>query len=519
MRSPPRELPAWLKDRSAGVHLHLSSLPGPCGIGSLGQQAYEWIDFLQEAGFKYWQTCPIGPTGFGDSPYQVFCSSAGNPYFIDWQPLLDLGCIALEELPWEKNPCHERVDFGFLHDFFYEAMRKVYDDFLDCPKKIENRYGSFQRFRKLHGNWLDPFATFQALKLRHSLRPWWLWPESDKKPRSGDFEERDRNEYDFQAFMQYLFRSQWRELQDYALSKDVFLIGDLPIYVAPDSVDVWHNPKLFQIDADGNFSAVAGVPPDYFNETGQLWGNPLYDWPKMRDSDYEWWIERIRDQLDLFSVLRIDHFRAFHDYWRIPRDSADARHGSWSQGPGMDFWKCISNHFPEMPFLAEDLGDLSKGVRVLRQEAGLPGMAVLQFAFDGDPKNLYLPHNLCKDTVLYTGTHDNDTSCGWYQSVDDDIRSFFRSYLNVDGAFPGWEMIRSSYRSVAQLVIIPAQDLLSLGSEGRFNVPGEPHGNWTWRMTSDQFQRLREESTAYLRQQAILSDRMPAHPNSSLLEA
>lgn len=501
------KLPQWLNKRAAGVLLHPSSLPGGYGIGCLGQSARNWIDFLSDAGFSYWQMCPVGPTGFGDSPYQVFSSSAGNPYFIDWEPLISLGYIRNEDLNSINHFAPDQVDYGSLWKTFFPLMRVAHRNFLKNSLPLENKYGSLGEFKNLHASWLEPFAKFQTLKTKNDLKPWWLWDQEDKNAAKSRIPDAWSEEYDFHIFLQFIFRSQWEIIHHYAKSKKVSLIGDLPIYVAPDSSDTWYNPELFQIGKDGKFQAVAGVPPDYFNESGQLWGNPLYDWEKMHTNGYDWWVNRIQDQLDLFEVVRIDHFRGFHDYWSIPEGSTDAKRGKWKTGPGSKFWEKMKKSFPLLPFLAEDLGDINKGVRNLRISSGLPGMAVLQFAFDGNPQNLYLPHNLSKDLVLYTGTHDNDTSCGWYDSTNEETRSFFRNYFNIDGSAPGWDMLRHAYRSVSQLVVVLAQDLLSLGNEARLNTPGEPCGNWQWRMTEEQFTNLRNHSCDYLREQAFLADR------------
>jgi 4-alpha-glucanotransferase len=499
-------LPSWLSKRSAGVLLHPSSLPNGHGIGCLGEAAYQWIDFLRDAGVFFWQMCPVGPTGYGDSPYQVFSSSAGNPYFIDWAPLVEFGYIQQDSLFSLTQSETHQVDFGSLYENFYPLMKLAFSNFKRDSKPLVDRYGDLEQFKSKHASWLEPYATFQSLKSKNNLKPWWEWPAEDinasNDPSSAG------NEFEFHCFLQFLFRSQWDELHQYSKSKKISLIGDLPIYVAPDSVDAWRNKELFQINELNEFTSIAGVPPDYFNEKGQLWGNPLYNWERNKEDDYKWWIQRIRDQLDLFEVIRIDHFRAFHDYWSIPKGSEDAVNGRWEIGPGIDFWKQVRMHFPDLPFLAEDLGDINKQVRQLRDSIGLPGMAVLQFAFDGNPKNLYLPHNLMRDVVLYTGTHDNDTSLGWYETADESSKSFFRSYLNIDGSTPGWDMLRHAYRSVPQLVITPAQDLLSLGTDARFNKPGEASGNWNWRMTEAQFHHLRHHSTRYLREQAILAGRL-----------
>ena len=491
--------------------MHPTSLPGGHGIGCLGKYAIEWIDFLSEAGFSYWQMCPVGPTGYGDSPYQVFSSSAGNPYLIDLDPLVSLGYLSDNELGRMNQHHPSQVNFGMLYQTFYSVLKVAFHNFISDSTSLEDKYGRIDSFEQRHRAWLKPFAKYQALKVKNDLKPWWVWPSEEKNFPNNPLPQSSLEEYEFQVFLQYLFRAQWNEIHRYAKLKKISLIGDIPIYVAADSADSWNHRELFQIDKDGHFQAFAGVPPDYFNRDGQLWGNPLYNWERLESDGYDWWIARIRDQLELFEVIRIDHFRAFHDFWSIPQNATSAKLGTWEKGPGLNFWETIKSEFPSLPFLAEDLGDITQGVRKLRTSVSLPGMAVMQFAFDGNPKNLYLPHNLSKDLVLYTGTHDNDTSNGWYNLTDEGTRSFFRRYLNVNGSSPGWDMIRHAYRSISQLIIVLGQDLLSLGSEARFNTPGDAQGNWNWRMTKEQFSNLRTYSTAYLRDQALLADRLPKH--------
>ena len=330
------------------------------------------------------------------------------------------------------------------------------------------------------------------------------------------------DELNLHYFLQYLFFGQWKALRSYASSRKISILGDLPIYVAPDCADVWQRPNLFQLDITTELpTAVAGVPPDYFNPAGQLWGNPLYDWAVHKDEDYAWWLKRLAAQNDLFDVTRIDHFRGFHDYWSIPAGHEDACNGVWESGPGVQFFKTVREHFPTLPFLAEDLGLLNEGVHALRKATNLPGMAVLQFAFDGDPANLYLPHNLSKDLVLYTGTHDNDTSRGWYESSDEEVRGNFRSYFSVSGEDAPWDLLRAAYRTVSNLVVIPMQDVLSLGSEARLNRPGYAFGNWSWRMTGEQLTALSGETATYLRSKprpAVVSTcRKGVKPYESLL--
>ena len=499
-------LPRWLDSRAAGVLLHPSALPGNLGIGNLGKESRLFIDFLESAGFRYWQTCPVGPTGFGDSPYQVFCSSAGNPYFIDWTTLVDLGLLKASDLSGLQNLSIKHVEYGYLYNEFDPVARTAFSNFQQNKRILEAKYGIFEDFKNRF-SWLETFACFQALKSANNNEPWWLWNAKYKNLVNFDEILADHNdEVSYHLFLQYLFFGQWLEMKSYANQRGISLLGDLPIYAAADSSEVWSNQTLFQIHSkNSTFENIAGVPPDYFNKEGQFWGNPLYDWEEHEKEEYSWWIDRLKSQTEIFDVVRIDHFRAFNDYWSIP-SSGNAKQGTWKLGPGMKIWDKINEVFPDRPFLAEDLGLISNEVRNLRDQAGLPGMAVLQFAFDGDPKNLYLPHNLAKNLVLYLGTHDNDTTCGWYEHADEEIRGNFRSYLNVSGEFPSWDLLRFAYRTISPLVIVSVQDLLSLGSEARFNCPGEAIGNWQWRMNHSQLNSLFKSSN-YLLEQAKVTGR------------
>ena len=501
----------WYSGRSAGVLLHISSLPSSYGIGNLGQTARNWINFLADSGFKYWQMCPVGPTGYGDSPYQVFSSSAGNPYFIDWSDLVNCGFLNKGDLDALQNLPNHLVDYGSLFELHEKLLRLAHANFIKNPKPLEDLYGTISSFISDSSHWLESYSAYQQLKTKNNLKSWWLWSNNDKKSSPSlikNLNQLDNRDASYYNFQQFLFRKQWDKLKHYADKKGISLIGDLPIYVAPDSAETWSRPELFQIDHNLEFKCVAGVPPDYFNEDGQYWGNPLYQWSVHAAENYSWWKQRIEDQLALFDVVRIDHFRAFNDYWSIPAGSSDGKSGSWLPGPGEEFWTQIKSHFHKMPFLAEDLGEINEGVRTLRKKARLPGMAVLQFAFSSNSENLYLPHNLSTDLVLYTGTHDNDTTLGWYQSADEETKSNFRKYFNIPGNDAGWEMIRQAYRTVSPLVIFQAQDLLSLGRDARFNRPGCEQGNWQWRMTFEAFDKLQSESSGYLKDQALITGRI-----------
>ena len=521
MEQPGNDLvdnaPAWIKSRSSGLLLHVSSLPGRFGIGNLGPGAHSLLEFLAETGFSYWQVCPVGPTGFGDSPYQTFSSIAGNPYFIDWEPLHKAGLVKESELEPFLSLSHESTDYNAIRTLFWPLAKAVSERFQANQLSLSSLYGDWQVFLDSNHSWLTPYALFQALKSAHGDLPWWEWPSAENS-----FEQaRDRLEDPSLAdnlflhrFLQYVFFGQWKLLRKRAKELGIGILGDIPIYAAPDGAEVWTRPELFQLNENRRPTHVSGVPPDYFAPEGQLWGNPLYDWKTHQEDGFKWWLDRLAYQVRLFDVVRIDHFRAFHDYWSIPTDECDARKGQWELGPGIAFFDAARKRFPDMPFLAEDLGLLTKGVLQLRQSSGLPGMAVLQFAFDGDPDNLYLPHNLTPETVVYVGTHDNDVARSWYESSSEEVRDNFRRYCNVSGEDAPWDLLRIAYRSVANLAVVTAQDLLALGSEARFNVPGTPSGNWTWRITDTQLSGLKLETAEYLRQQTEITGRLPKSRNN-----
>lgn len=507
----------WLNQRSCGVLLHPSSLPSECGIGNLGASARRFIDFLSAAGFHYWQVCPFGPTGYGDSPYQCFSAFAGNPYFIDWQVLLDNEILHPSDLDELRRLPHDRVDYGWLYQAFYPVARKAYERYRASGFPTFNGYVSFADFKE-NRPWLRPYAVFRALKDRFNGLPWQKWPpryrnyvEFLKLPPDSDLEAAAEAHF----FYQYLFFNQWRQLRAYAAGKNIRIIGDIPIFVAIDSADVWSCPAIFDLRRDGNPRAVAGVPPDYFSPTGQLWGNPLFRWDVLKDEGYQWWLDRLKANFELYDVIRLDHFRGFHNYWAIPYGRQDAVKGKWLPGPGMDFFDAVMKAFPNAPLMAEDLGELIPEVYELRDACGFPGMAILQFAFGSGSANKFLPHNHQAHSVVYTGTHDNDTSLGWYQKASPETQDHFRRYLRVPGDAPQWDLIRAAYESVANLAIIPLQDLLDLGSEARMNHPGEPSGNWQWRCFAKQLDKLEETNADYLYSLADLYGRLVSPSSES----
>ncbi|MFZ9745122.1 MAG: 4-alpha-glucanotransferase [Opitutaceae bacterium] len=506
---------SWLDHRAAGLLLHPTSLPGAQGIGTLGESVDAVLRFLQAAGLRYWQMCPLGPTGFGDSPYQCFSSFAGNPYLIDVLPLHAAGWLTHKELESLRELPETSVDFGGLYQRKLPLLFQVWERWRRQGRSPLPG-GGFDAFRREQAAWLEAYVLFAALKEEQSGRPWWEWPtglRSFASAQRNSARQRLEPRMEAHAFLQYLFFSQWRRVRTQAAAAGIEIIGDIPIFTALDSADVWAHPELFQLDPrTARPTAVAGVPPDYFSADGQLWGNPLYDWPVHAASGYGWWLDRLRAAFAFADVVRIDHFRGFEAYWSVPASAATARTGRWIEGPGLSFFSAVRTALPGARLIAEDLGLLTPETTALREATGLPGMAVLQFAFGGDAQNPYLPHNLHPNCVIYPGTHDNDTALGWYQTSDESIRDHVRRYLRISGREIGWDLIRCAYASVASLAVIPLQDLLSLGAEGRFNTPGQAAGNWGWRYRSEQLERLERDSAGYLRELAGLHGRLRTTP-------
>jgi 4-alpha-glucanotransferase len=500
----------WLKERSAGVLLHPTSLPGSYGIGSLDENAVTFLEFLASAGFKSWQICPLGPTGYGDSPYQCFSAFAGNPYLIDVAALARAGLLTSADIAPLARLSADRVDFGQLYQLKWPALFEAHAAFVRGGRRLMP-YGDFEAFRREHSAWLPDYARFSALKEQFEGRPWWEWPVGVRTAagaRKAKTSPQLAARIEAFEYIQYLFFGQWALLRARAAKIGITIIGDAPIFAALDSADAWANPQLFQLDPKTSRPlAVAGCPPDYFSADGQLWGNPLYDWPAHAADGYAWWIARLRANFTLFDVVRIDHFRGFESYWSIPAGSATAKPGHWVPGPGLDFFLAVSQALPDAKLIAEDLGTLTPAVIALRESTGLPGMAVLQFAYGGGADNFYLPHNHRANCVVYPGTHDNDTTAGWYASADEKTRDHVRRYLRVDGREIAGDFLRSAYSSVCALAVVPLQDLLGLGSAARFNSPGQPQGNWAWRFRSEQLRALSAGSGAYLRELAVLYGR------------
>ncbi len=489
--------------RASGILLPVSALPGKYGIGCFSKEAYEFVDFLEQAGQKYWQILPLGPTGYGDSPYQSFSTFAGNPYFIDLERLIEEGLLKKEECDeaWFGEDS-ERIDYGAIYENRFVILKQAYFRFI---KQVPDEY---EAFKQENAFWLEDYALYMAIKNYYHDKGIDEWEARILKRDSNRIHYYSiilHEQTEFYCFLQYKFFEQWKKLKQYANQKGISIIGDLPIYVAYDSADTWANPKLFQLDEQMQPIAVAGCPPDAFAKTGQLWGNPLYDWEYHKETGYEWWVKRIKNCFQLYDVLRIDHFRGFDAYYSIPYGSKDATNGEWKDGPGLELFEILKKNLGEVPIIAEDLGYLTERIKKLVKDTGYPGMKVIQFAFDSREESDYLPHNYDHHCVVYTGTHDNDTIKGWYQTISEEDRQLSIDYLNNEKSSEEeipWDFIRLAEASVADLCIIPLQDYLSKGSEARMNVPSTLGGNWCYRfckeeLTEELARRIRKVSGLY----------------------
>ena len=508
-------------ERSGGILLHPTSLPGPYGIGDLGPQAYHFVDWLASTGCKLWQVLPLGPTGYGDSPYQCFSAFAGNPYLISFDALIEDGLLRKDDFADTPEFNASRVDYGLLIPWKLELLQKAFSRFsLALPKGPRDDVGGatvgredealiheFNGFRADNASWLDDYALFMSLKEANGGGAWSDWDESmrkRKKSATNGARKAQAESIDRYSFYQFLFFRQWNKLRAYANERDITIIGDIPIFIAYDSADAWANPDLFFLDKNSLPTVVAGVPPDYFSATGQLWGNPLYRWKVHEKTGYAWWLERFRSVLKFVDVVRLDHFRGFAGYYEIPFGQKTAERGRWVKAPGKDFFTTISSALggglsseqserietrcrsveDTLPIIAEDLGVITPDVVELRDSFNLPGMKILQFGFTG-ADNPFLPHHYRTNCVAYTGTHDNDTACGWFDSASEHEGAFALRYLNTDGQDFAWDLIRSVWSSVAVYAITPMQDALSLGTEARMNFPSKLGGNWEWRMRQE----------------------------------
>ncbi len=479
--------------RSSGILMHPTSLPGQYGIGDLGPQAYKWVDFLKETGTGFWQILPLGPTGYADSPYQSFSALAGNPYLISPELLFQDGLLDQYDLQRAPALPDDHVDYGAVIPWKTQLLKEAYRRYRENGTLSEE----FADFRQKNDDWLENFALFMAMKQAHGLRPWVDWPAAQRDRQKQAMDAfRTTNQagiIEQHAFDQFLFFRQWNALREYTNNLGIKIVGDIPIYVAHDSADVWVHRELFHLDEVGKPTVVSGVPPDYFSETGQLWGNPIYKWDLHKETGYKWWITRISKVLEQVDIIRLDHFRGFAGYWEVPAGEETAINGQWLPGPGESIFNAFKDALGELPLIAEDLGYITPDVVDLRLKFHLPGMKIFQFGLEDDNDAPFVPHNYEELCVAYTGTHDNDTSAGWYRHAIEEHKAFARYYLglsnNPTNLEIAWRFIHKLWESVAVFVAAPMQDLLGLGTEARMNYPGTTDGNWQWRMPADAINR------------------------------
>jgi 4-alpha-glucanotransferase len=501
--------------RRSGILLHPTSLPSRAGIGDLGDEAYRFVDFLEQSGSQLWQVLPLNPTGYGDSPFQCFSASAGNPLLISLDKLVQRGLLPPSDLVPQSAFSNDTVDYDAVFRHRIPILTKAAQNFFNQADEEERN--EFEEFCRASAEWLDHFSLFMSCKNAHGGLAWTRW-ESKLATREPHALQQAETQFATQIkeikYWQFEFFRQWQALRSYAHQRGIRIVGDIPVYVAHDSADVWAYREFFRLAPDGSPITIAGVPPDYFSATGQLWGNPIYNWDLLKATGYRWWIERFRAALRLYDIVRIDHFRGFEAYWEVPGGESTAIHGRWVKGPGAEFFAALEGHLGALPIIAENLGVITPEVEDIRHQFGFPGMAILQFAFGNDPQGpSFRPHNYVRNLVAYTGTHDNDTVAGWWKSKggtdsirtpDDVVRehAFARAYLGCGEEPINWALIRAVLASIADTAIIPLQDVLGLGSEARMNFPGTARGNWRWRvlpgaLDSDLAERLRELNRAY----------------------
>lgn len=499
-------------ERSAGILLHPISLPGRFGIGDLGPDAYRFVDFLNRSGQTLWQIFPLGPTGYGDSPYQCFSAFAGNPLLISPEILIEDRLLKEEDIGKIPQFNAHKIDYGLVINFKYELLQKAFDNFKKTRKSFEHEY---ETFCKLNNYWLDDYSLFMAAKKYHGGKAWLQWESSIALREEIDtWKKKLKDGIDFHKFLQFTFDKQWNKLRSYTHEKGIKIIGDLPIFIAYDSADLWANKELFTVRKDGSLEFVAGVPPDYFSATGQLWGNPLYKWKEMEKDNFKWWKSRVKKLLELVDFIRIDHFRGFDAYWEIPGNAKTAIEGRWVKAPGEKLFNSLKEDLGEVPIIAEDLGVITDSVEALRDKFGFPGIKILQFAFGEKGEKKFLPHNHIKNCVVHTGSHDNETTRGFFESEkqkNSGIYEWAQRYLNYYGDNITFELIKTAYASVANIVVIPMQDILNLGNEARMNFPSTLGGNWTWRFSWNQ---ITEDIEKTYKEMTIMYER-PPHENNS----
>lgn len=491
--------------RSAGILMPITSLPSPYGIGTIGKAAYKFADFLKKSGQKVWQILPVGPTSYGDSPYQSFSTYAGNPYMIDLDMLCDEGLLKksqIKKFNFGTNPNY--VDYEQVYNSRFNVLRIAYENFKETDQK------AFRSFKRKNSSWLKNYALYMSVKASFDMKAWTEWDDEAIRLRDekavAKYTRKFSDDIGFWSFLQFKFYEQWASFRAYVNSLGIKILGDMPIYVAMDSADTWANPEVFWLDGERRPVCVAGCPPDYFSATGQLWGNPLYNWDYLKSTGYKWWFERIKAADALFDITRIDHFRAFDSYYAIPFPAENAIGGSWMEGPGIEFFELMKAELGDIEIVAEDLGTLTPGVIQLLKDSGYPGMKVLEFAFDSGEDNDYLPHNYTENCVVYTGTHDNDTLMGWKSTAKEYDINHAVSYCGIteEEGF-NWGIIRTAYASCANLAIVQMQDILGLSSEARMNTPSTLGGNWEWRINADV---LTKELAAKLKEMTVTYNRL-----------
>ena len=480
--------------RSCGTLVHPTSFPGKYGIGDFGNEARAFIDFLERTNQTIWQLLPLTPTGYGNSPYASFSAFAGNAYLISPDILVEKGLITRAEASKTELPGGAEVEYeaAFSHkdELFKIASERFYKNLSDQEEK------KFKAFKKTNKHWLDDYVLFMACSLYHHKQPWNTWDKdiAQRKPEAiKAYKKKFKDEISLQYWMQYEFSIQWMELKKYANDRNIRVVGDIPIFVDHNSSDVWANPNYFEVDKQGNRVLVAGVPPDYFSETGQLWGNPQYNWKELEKDGFSWWVDRFKHMFNTCDAIRVDHFRGFDEYWEVGAEEKTAIKGKWVEGPGEKLFDAILKECGELPIIAEDLGFVTEGVEKLRDKYAFPGMKIIQFAFDSDSTNAFLPHNYPQNSVVYTGTHDNDTSIGWYNLAPEEEKHRARVYTKSDGSSISWEFIRLGMLSVSDQAIFPMQDFMNLDGTHRMNLPGTSSGNWLWRYTNEMFSGIDED--------------------------
>ena len=483
-------------ERSSGVLLHISSLPGEDGIGSMGKDAFQFVDFLAQTKQKIWQILPLGPVGYGNSPYQCYSAFAGNPMFIDVQQLVSDRLISRKSVS-DQNFKTKVVEFERVGEWKTVLFKEAFAGFRKNFDRYKEEYHTFMQHNSW---WLDDYALFRSLKTKYGETVWNTWAKElvtrDKQVLHEAFKELHA-EIDFHRFLQFIFFRQWFKLKSHANSKGIRIIGDIPLYVSLDSADVWANQDIFLLDGDSQPTQVGGVPPDYFSETGQLWGNPVFDWERVAQRDFDWWLARIHFNLRMFDQVRVDHFRGLESFWSIPAEEETAIVGEWLPAKGHELFRKLKEQLGTLNIIAEDLGLITPEVEKLRDDFGLPGMKILQFAFGSDTKNTNLPHNYATNFLVYTGTHDNDTSLGWFNSIDKKERKFLHKYISGSGKQFVRNFMEQAWASAAHTAIAPMQDVLGLGSDARMNTPGVAAGNWDWRFTWSQ---IRSNHKLFLKQ-------------------